>query len=76
MVKKLRSTWQKKIKYQLLKEACALISSTKPDNDTEDYFYVFADVNCRLMIVNKDSNESNFIGSIDDVQDLLCVWST
>ena len=59
--------------YQLLKETRVLIGNTKPDNVKEDYLYVFADVNCRLKIVNKDSNESIFIGSIDDVQDFLCV---
>ena len=59
-----------KKRYQLLKNAQDLLSKTLLEEGIEDNIYVYADVNCRLKIVNKDMDESSFFESLDDVRNI------
>jgi len=61
-----------KKRYQLLKDAQDLLSKTLLEEGIEDNIYVYADVNCRLKIVNKDMDESSFFESLDDVRNFCC----
>ena len=55
-----------KRRYSLLKSAIDLLN----EKELHDV-YVFADINCRLKIVDSSNNESTFFNSIDDVQNYL-----
>ena len=57
-----------KSNYTLLKNARALLYESKIKD-----VYAFSDINCRLKIVNKETNDSSFFESMDDVRNFLSV---
>ena len=59
-----------KKKYELLKATRELIQNRVNSRYRKDTF-VFSDINCRLQIVDKSSNEKAFISSIDDANMFL-----
>ena len=50
-------------RYNLLKKANALIKRMKMENTV----YTFADVNCRLKVVNKKNGEEAFFDKLEEV---------
>ena len=50
-------------RYNLLKKANALIKRMKMENTV----YTFADVNCRLKVVNKENGEEAFFDNLEEV---------
>ena len=53
--------------YNLLKKAYALIKRMKMENTV----YTFADVNCRLKVVNKKNGEQAFFDNLEEVDFFL-----
>ena len=53
--------------YNLLKKAYALIKRMKMENTV----YTFADVNCRLKVVNKENGEQAFFDNLEEVDFFL-----
>ena len=50
-------------RYNLLKKRHALIKRMKMENR----FYTFADVNCRLKVVNKENEDETFLENLKEV---------
>ena len=50
-------------RYNLLKKGNALIKHMKMENTV----YTFADVNCRLKVVNKENGEGAFFDNLEEV---------
>ena len=50
-------------RYNLLKKTNALIKRMKMENTV----YTFADVNCRLKVVNKENREETFFDNLEEV---------
>ena len=50
-------------RYNLLNKTNALTKHMKMENT----FYAFADVNCRLKVVNKEKGEETFFNNLEEV---------
>ena len=59
-----------KNRYNLLKQTNELIRNKKMDN----VVYVFADLNCRLKLVNKEQEEELFFNNLEEVELSLSQW--
>ena len=56
--------------YSLLKDAMQCIYDDSLTKEVDDV-YVFADINCRIKIVDSSREEEQFVESIDDVKNFL-----